>query len=245
MAMIQEFDRTGNLFFKYRSYIPLALYVASLPFIFFDEEDFFFFREAWWGAACFGISAIGMIIRALTIGYTPRGTSGRNADKQIAESINTKGMYSLVRHPLYLGNFLMWLGLIIYAGSLEFLILAIAFFWFYYERIMFAEEQFVRNRFGVEFDEWASKTPPFFPRLHGWKSPELPFAFRNVLKREYHGFFASIISFCFLNVIKHIAYNTGDWIDIEWIYALAAGATIYVTIRIIVKTTKLLNVGGR
>lgn len=245
MAMIQEFDKTGNLFFKYRSYIPIFLYIVSLPFIFFDTEDFFFFREAWWGAACLGISAIGMLIRALTIGYTPRGTSGRNADKQIAESINTKGMYSLVRHPLYLGNFLMWLGLIIYSGSLEFLILSIAFFWFYYERIMFAEEQFVRNRFGSTFDDWASKTPPFFPKLSGWKSPELPFALRNVIKREYHGFYATIISFGFLNFIKHIAYKTGEWIDIEWIYALIAGTFIYITIRIIVKTTQWLNVGGR
>ncbi|MGB8874133.1 MAG: hypothetical protein WCC75_12145, partial [Desulfobaccales bacterium] len=48
---------------------------------------------------------------SLPWGLPPRGTSGRNTQGQVAETLNTTGIYSLVRNPLYLGNFLIWLGL--------------------------------------------------------------------------------------------------------------------------------------
>jgi len=55
------------------------------------------------------LSMFGFIIRAIAIGTTPKGTSGRNTKEgQVAESLNTKGIYSMVRHPLYLGNYFMW-----------------------------------------------------------------------------------------------------------------------------------------
>ena len=50
------------------------------------------------------------MIRIYTVGTTPAGTSGRNRDKQIAEKLNKTGVYSIIRHPLYLGNLLIWLG---------------------------------------------------------------------------------------------------------------------------------------
>ena len=36
--------------------------------------------------------------------YT-KNTSGRNTHDQVADSLNTSGIYSIVRHPLYVGNF--------------------------------------------------------------------------------------------------------------------------------------------
>ena len=48
------------------------------------------------------------------MGFAPRGTSGRNTLGQVAEVLNTSGMYSVVRNPLYLGNFVIWLGLALF-----------------------------------------------------------------------------------------------------------------------------------
>lgn len=45
-----------------------------------------------------------------TIGQVPKGTSGRNTSQQVADTLSTDGVYSVVRHPLYLGNFLMCMG---------------------------------------------------------------------------------------------------------------------------------------
>jgi protein-S-isoprenylcysteine O-methyltransferase Ste14 len=48
------------------------------------------------------LSLAGAIIRAFTIGTTARRHFGRNTDKQVAEQLNVTGIYSVVRHPLYL-----------------------------------------------------------------------------------------------------------------------------------------------
>src|SRR5688572_32847151 len=106
MALIHSFEDDGNWLFKRRGFIPVVLFVLAIPAVYFT--DYFsmsdsFIRFINYLAAF--LSMAGFIIRAYTIGTTPRGTSGRNTDKQVAEQLNTPGIYSVVRHPLYLGNF--------------------------------------------------------------------------------------------------------------------------------------------
>jgi protein-S-isoprenylcysteine O-methyltransferase Ste14 len=246
MSLIKEFENSGNWLFKHRSYIPLFLYVIVIPVIYFYTDELGYFQNVIWGIICLLVSLSGQVIRALTIGYTPKNTSGRNTKAgQVAEQINTKGIYSIVRHPLYLGNFLMWLGLILYVSSISFLIFAVFFFWIYYERIMFAEESFIKSKFGQTFDDWASKTPSFFPKFNGYESSNVSFSFKNVLKREYHGFYAIIFSFTLVHILKHLVYNNRFSIDIFWLIVLIIGTLIYIGTRIIVKKTSWLQVDGR
>jgi protein-S-isoprenylcysteine O-methyltransferase Ste14 len=63
-----------------------------------------------WEILCLFVSFFGFFIRCYTIGYVPEGTSGRNEKNQKADSLNTDGIYSLMRNPLYFGNFFMYLG---------------------------------------------------------------------------------------------------------------------------------------
>jgi protein-S-isoprenylcysteine O-methyltransferase Ste14 len=93
------------------------------------------------------ISLVGTVIRIIVVGYAADNTSGRNTDKQIADSINTTGLYSCMRHPLYLANYIMWLGIAVPMQNIYFVVISSLLFWLYYERIMFAEEQFLRNKF--------------------------------------------------------------------------------------------------
>ena len=54
------------------------------------------------------VSLLGEAIRIITVGHAPRNTSGRNTTEgQVADVINTSGIYSIIRHPLYVGNFLL------------------------------------------------------------------------------------------------------------------------------------------
>ena len=67
-----------------------------------------------WESLAVMISFLGLIVRCVTVGYVPRGTSGRNTRSQVAETLNTTGIYSITRNPLYLGNFLIMVGVTLF-----------------------------------------------------------------------------------------------------------------------------------
>ena len=123
-------------------------------------------------------------IRIYTVGHTPVGTSGRNTAGQVADSLNTTGIYSVVRHPLYLGNFLMWLGIALLTCNIGFVTAFILGYWIYYERIMYAEEQFLRRKFGDTYLHWAEQTPAFLSRFNRFKPSGLPFSWKKVAKKK-------------------------------------------------------------
>ncbi|MBO4231978.1 MAG: DUF1295 domain-containing protein, partial [Bacteroidales bacterium] len=148
------------------------------------------------------VSLSGMVVRAYTIGTTPHGTSGRNTDKQLAKQLNTKGIYSMVRHPLYLGNYLMWAGLLIYTMNLSLFIIVSLVYWLYYERIMFAEERYLEREFGETYREWSLRVPAFLPAFRKFEKGDIPFSMRSVLRREYSGFFALVLGFVAIDYIR-------------------------------------------
>ena len=95
-------------------------------------------------------------------------------------------MYSLVRHPLYLGNYFMWLGIMVYVGNVWFVVVCSLIYWLYYERIMFAEEAFYAAN-SASLPDW-SVVALVLAAQPAWTAPDVQFSLRNVLKREYNGF---------------------------------------------------------
>src|SRR5690242_16211615 len=168
MALQEELEKQGQWLFKHRGKIPLVILLIgtilylrteAYPETFVLENTPY---EPYYESLCLLVSLFGLVIRIYTVGHTPKNTSGRNTDEgQVAEVLNTTGSYSMVRHPLYLGNFFMWLGPAMLTGQFWFIIAFCFFYWIYYERIMFAEEQFLRNKFQGQFTEWAQRVPAF------------------------------------------------------------------------------------
>jgi protein-S-isoprenylcysteine O-methyltransferase Ste14 len=240
MALKDELADAGGVLFRWRSYLPLVM----LPVIVYGLSDFSraSIDEKWgerWQVVCLALSMSGILLRALVVGQTPHRTSGRNTTEQVADRLNTTGMYSIVRHPLYLGNFLSWLGIALFPQSFLVLIVCVLAFALYYERIMLAEEKFLANKFQGDFREWADRTPAFIPNLRGWRRSRVRYSWRMVLRREYSGFFAIVVTFTFLDVLR--GYFERGWIRLDpgWAAFLAAGTAIYATLRWMKKTGKL------
>jgi len=245
MSLVEEFDKKGNWLFKYRSFLPVALYPIATLVLIVDNSQHIKINPLYYSIICLSVSLLGQLIRALVIGFTPKGTSGRNTSKQVAEVLNSKGIYSVVRHPLYLGNYLMWLGIILYVNNVWFAIVCSLLFWVYYERIMFAEEQFLKGKFGESYTKWSLTAPPFFPKLKGWVNADLEFSFKNILKREYNGLFAVGVSFVFLDIFKNYLDTKTFEISTFWLYTFVSIFAIFIILRSLKKYTKVLNVGGR
>lgn len=246
MSLKEEFEKTGNWLFRWRSYLPLLL----VGMILVELRNFEFFGKSeilddLWEIFCLAVSFFGLGIRMFTVGHTPKRTSGRNTSKQVADTLNTTGIYSLVRHPLYLGNFFIWLGISLFLQLWWLTLICILVFWVYYERIMFAEEAFLRNKFGSDYENWASNTPAFIPKMKGWKKPGLPFSVKNVLKREYNGFFGIITMFTTLEVIGDYFVEGKLEIDLMWGLIFGVGFIAFVTLWTLRKKTGFLSENGR
>jgi len=250
MALQESLEKQGNWLFKYRGKLPLLLLAIVLllfirtelyPETFILEETPY---EIYYERFCLLLCLFGFAIRVYTVGHTPANTSGRNENAQLADHLNTTGIYSLVRHPLYLGNFFMWFGLAMMTGHLWFLIGFCIFYWIYYERIMFAEEQFLRKKFGDTYLEWAEKTPAFIPSLNlkKFRKPAYPFCLKKVLRQEKDGLVAIAVLFALFNLI-------GEYAEKELDFSLLVGATligiIYLVLKFLKKYTRILNQEGR
>jgi len=243
MLIVEDIERQGRWLFRWRGYLPvLILAVSALAIATSAAQRQDSMR---WDVACLLVSSIGLLIRAITIGHTPAGTSGRTAKRQIAQALNTTGMYSLVRHPLYLGNFFLMLGVVLFAGSLWLTLLYVPSFWLYYERIMAAEEAFLEASFGAALAAWSVATPAFIPRFSGWVRPALGFSLKNVLRREYNGFFAIFASMFLLDVTRQWVAFGRLQADARWIALLGAAMLVWATLRSLKRYTSLLRVKGR
>ncbi|OHB83008.1 MAG: hypothetical protein A2V98_06295 [Planctomycetes bacterium RBG_16_64_12] len=246
MTLEKELARTGSFLFRWRGLLPIFL---ALPTV-MAMRDLHYVNDArtqheGWAFFSMAISFCGLGLRMVTIGYTPGGTSGRNTKKQVAAELNTTGMYSIVRHPLYLGNLIIWLGVSMFCHTWWLTVIFVLAFWIYYERIMMAEEEFLREQFGERYLEWANRTPAFIPAPNRWRRPELPFSVRTVLRREYSGFFSIIACFFGLESYRHVVVDGQLVFEPHWAVIFLAGLLVYVTLRTLKKTTRLLIVEGR
>jgi len=248
MALLEELERSGNWLFRWRSYLPLAvlaLFLACMPYyehLGATENERL---DHLWEVFCLCVSFFGLGIRAFTIGYTPAGTSGRNTRRQVAEELNTFGSYSLVRNPLYLGNYFIYLGIALFSHIWWLIAIFTLLFWLYYERIIFAEEMYLRQKFGETYINWAKSVPVIIPKFKGYIPPVLPFSFKNVLKREYNGFFAIILVMFILETAGELVVHHKFQFDFEWVSLLFTSFAIWATLMTLKRTTRLLHVTGR
>lgn len=246
MDLNKQFEKEGKWLFRWRSYLPLLMLLLFIPaFQHLNLPERSYSLDQLWEALCLTVALFGLGIRVLTVGYVPRGTSGRNTVRQNADTLNTTGIYSMVRHPLYLGNFFMWLGVSMFVRLWWFSLIVTLIFWIYYERIMFAEEAFLQKKFGDVFLKWAETTPSFFPDFRGWKSPDLAFSLKTVLKREFSTLFSIVATFALLEVLEDIFTEGRVIFDTMWVIAFAGSLLLYLAFLILKKKTKLLDVEGR
>jgi protein-S-isoprenylcysteine O-methyltransferase Ste14 len=125
---------------------------------------------------------IGLIIRYFAQGFAGDWMRG---SKIKADYILDEGFYSIIRHPLYSGNFFIGFGFTLASGFYPALLLpfySVVFFIYYY-LIVREEENYLVKKFGEEFIHYRKSTPAFFPKFKRWKTGQ--FLGRNALRTEF------------------------------------------------------------
>lgn len=107
----------------------------------------------------FALALVGQVWRIYAAGVIYK-------NKQLA----TTGAYSLVRHPLYLGNFLILVGFTIACANWIVVLLVLFFFWFYYPAAIKYEDSKLERIFGDQWRAWSADTPAMFPTRFRWQA---------------------------------------------------------------------------
>ena len=251
MPLQEELKKQGDYLFKFRSHLPLVLLLVGL-WVKIYQEGFSAGANESIVAEILEVLGIiagisGLIVRIWTVGYTPKDTSGRNTKEgQLAEVLNITGLYSIIRNPLYFGNYLMWVGIAMISGNIWFVLLFTLGFWIYYERIIYAEESFLRQKFGNSYMNWASETPAFLPKHLNYRKPEIAFSWKKVLKKEKNGLFALFLLFSVFGIVGDIAEGELSFFEERLsIFGALLTGTIYLVLKYLKSHTTVLNEIGR
>jgi protein-S-isoprenylcysteine O-methyltransferase Ste14 len=232
--------RIGNFFFHYRNILlPLFFLLILVP------SPLVFSNPDWAFLAGFAVCLLGQLIRFITIGlvYIIRG--GRNR-RIYAEGLVSEGIFSHCRNPLYVGNIAVSIGMGIASNSLIFLSFITPMILFIYSSIVAAEENFLRGKFGTEYDAYAQRVNRWLPNLKGIGKTfrDHRFSWKRVLLKEYNSTFVGIM-LALLLVLKarYEQFGSGSEFDqllpqLGW--GMASVTCIYLFVKVLKKTGTLV-----
>jgi protein-S-isoprenylcysteine O-methyltransferase Ste14 len=105
------------------------------------------------------------------------------------------GVYAHTRNPMYLGNGLMILGWALIVNAPEFYLVALPLTVLFYAAIIAAEEAYLRDKFGAEFDAYRDRANRILPKLTGFRKSveDMEFNWRRVLVKDYNTMFLSVL----------------------------------------------------
>lgn len=198
----------GNFVFRYRDYLAPLVVLLIVAFT----------RPHGWGVRWLNgvvdvvgvfLALCGQALRALVIGlaYIQRG--GKN--KRIAgDRLVISGMFAHCRHPLYVGNFLLFTGLMIIWSSPWALVIGVGLVGLTLFAMASAEEAFLARKFGADYVAYCRRVNRFVPNLHGlWRTIRgFDFDWKRVIRKDYGTTFTWMSTALVLIALKHAILDT-------------------------------------
>jgi protein-S-isoprenylcysteine O-methyltransferase Ste14 len=242
VKLLDEIPRSGDVLFRWRGQLPLlmlplfllGLADARLPATLSPAVQA-------WQFVSLAIALSGLVVRVVAVGTAPAGTSERSTTNPRASMLRTTGVYSVVRHPLYIGNTLTAVGFACFTTAWYLPVLVAVLGILYHERIAAREEVFLEGRFGDEFRQWADRVPAMIPRWSVYEPSTTPFVWRRILGREFHGLLV-IGAVLFVLDLARSAMATGGLVfDPFWTTFFALTAVVFVVCSLLKKHTTIFK----
>lgn len=236
-AQIREAHPTwlalGRFFFRHRNavfpLVFLALVVASPARWPFHDRRW----ELATNVLGIAVALLGQLLRAVVIGlaYIRRGGKDRRV---YAEDLVQEGIFAHCRNPLYVGNLLGLIGLLVIHNSWAGYLLGLPFFLLAYWAIVCAEEDYLRTRFGEQYRLYCQRVQRLVPSLAGLRTTlgSMKFDWRRLLRKEYGTTFSGITGILLLliwddvqifgpnSVTRALSWFLPVWISLAGLYLL-------------------------
>ena len=110
----------------------------------------------------------GEILRIYAVSYAGGKTRTRNVGASV---LCTAGPYSRTRNPLYIGNVIIYLGVVFFSGGplmWQFLFIVLVFFSIQYYSIIQLEEKKLLELFEDKYVNYQKYVPALIPRITPW-----------------------------------------------------------------------------
>jgi len=243
--------KLGNFFFRWRDTLFSLIFLMGLLILTSPNKLWIFNavgnlkEDIILSILGFFLILIGILIRSITIGYIYIKRAGIN--KRIhAEKLFKEGLFAHLRNPLYLGNLFIVTGGIFILNIYLFWFFVLPLFYFIYYCIIKAEEEFLKNKFKEEYQDYLNSVPRLIPRnlSHFPDSfKNLTFSFKRVFKVEHSTHFLVFITIILIHIFKfHFRYNF-DWNHSFFLFLYLIGIILifYQIIMVILKRKGKLN----
>jgi protein-S-isoprenylcysteine O-methyltransferase Ste14 len=189
----------GRFFFRYRDavfpLVFLAIAVSTRARWPFQDRVY----DRFLNALGIAVALAGQVLRALVIGLAYIRRGGRNRQVH-ADELVQEGIFAHARNPLYLGNLLGLMGLLIIHNSPAGYLVGPPFYALAYWTIVTAEEDYLTRRFGEEYLQYCRRVPRFLPSLRGLRTTVtgMRFDWRRLLRKEYGTTFTGLTAILLL-----------------------------------------------
>lgn len=142
-----------------------------------------------WGG---GLAAVGLVVRGWAAGVIRK-----------EKELTVRGPYAFTRNPLYVGTFLLGLGVTIAGGRWIFVVLFLLFYGLVYGRTIRGEAALLEELFGDSYRDYAAAVPLLIPRPTPYRPKEssgpASFTFSRYRRnREYEALLGTVAGFAFL-----------------------------------------------
>lgn len=143
----------------------------------------------------------GQILRGAVIGFAYIKRGGLNK-KVYADTLVTRGIFGVMRNPLYVGNLLIAAGILVVHNHPMVYLIGGLFTLASYQAIVLTEERFLRNKFGAEFEQYCREVSRWLPRISKLRGATdgMSFQWGKVVNKDYStcGTWVVIVSLLFM-----------------------------------------------
>lgn len=213
---------------RYRRSLPIPLILIAVlclrPTVPFDSP----FLDTVSDILGVGICALGQWLRVWAWGSN--ATVGK-------WGVRDRGPYKLMRHPLYAGNFLVVVGLVVIFHNPWAYPLLLLPFAYLYHTITNMEERRLRRRFGEDYHEYREgEVPRFLPAFSNLSTAiqtTLPFSLSLAWRKEYESCCGWLAGVVVLQIYEGVLIRgwSGNWPHtFRWLIVLSlVGVTAFVS----------------
>lgn len=185
----------GNFFFHHRNRVFPLLMLLGVALVRPGFPAGRYDVDVALDAAGVLVCLFGQTLRVLAIGYEYIKRGGKQ--QQIwAGRLIQGGLFAHSRNPLYLGNILIFCGIVIIFGAPLAFLIGIPAVLFIYASIIAAEENFLRGKFGAAFDNYSARVNRLWPSWRGFSTSTqgMTFRWKRVLNKEYGTTFGWVVA---------------------------------------------------